>query len=174
MALCREMGMKRMSAYLNKTSMVLVGVGSGGRWGKEMDSDCHGKALFKWSLNSGPPQEFHPTSDHSGSGTSIVTHSNSTASECQGRWHDAFLFQVLWTAKSLQLEQRSPFCIWFQNRVPAKHSFLFYLRIFQGLLWLHMLLLFLACCFKYSFATFPFSLVSRNKYLFELEQKNIE
>ena len=35
MALCREMGMKRMSEYLNKTSMVLVGVGSGGRWGKE-------------------------------------------------------------------------------------------------------------------------------------------
>lgn len=50
-----------------------------------MDSDCHGKALFKWSFNSGPPQEFHPPFDHSGSGTSIITHSNSTASECQGR-----------------------------------------------------------------------------------------
>ena len=37
-----------------------------------------------------------------------------------------------------------------------------------------MLLLFLACCFKYSFATFPFSLLLKTKYLFELEQKNTD
>lgn len=84
MTLCRD-GDEENSEYLNKNSMVLVGVGAG-QVGRKMDSDCHGKALFKWKgFNSGPPQEFHPPFDHSGSGTSIITHSNSTASECQGR-----------------------------------------------------------------------------------------
>lgn len=46
MTLCGEMGMKRMSEYLNKISMVLVGVGSRGR-GRKKDSDCHGNALLK-------------------------------------------------------------------------------------------------------------------------------
>ena len=66
MTLCGEMGMKRMSEYLKKISMVLVGVGSRGR-GRKMNTDCHGNALFEWRVPS-PLPEFHTTSDHSGSG----------------------------------------------------------------------------------------------------------
>lgn len=105
----------------------------------------------------------------------IIIHSNSTASEWLGgitRWLsisntvDCKIFIVGTMFSILRLTPK-------QNPSQAQ---LFVLSVYLpgSPLAACMLLLFLACCFKYSFATFPFSLLLKTKHLFELEQKNTD